>query len=138
MANFTPAAFMRDFLESSDTATARANIALGNVDNTSDANKPVSTNTQAALDLKANATALAAHIADLADPHGVTAAQVGAVDLTTDQTIAGAKTHTSPAIFSNPVKLSGLTEYADDTAAGVGGLVANELYTTTGAIKIKL
>ena len=36
-----------------------AQVGLGNVDNTSDANKPVSTATQAALDLKANTSALA-------------------------------------------------------------------------------
>lgn len=34
-------------------------VGLSNVDNTSDANKPVSTATQAALDLKAGVTALA-------------------------------------------------------------------------------
>lgn len=37
----------------------KANIGLGNVDNTSDANKPVSTATQTALDLKADLTAIA-------------------------------------------------------------------------------
>lgn len=36
------------------------------------------------------------------------------------------------------VNLSGLSEYADDAAAGVGGLVAGDLYTTTGSIKTKL
>lgn len=35
-----------------NTTTARSNLGLGNVDNTSDANKPISTNTQAALDDK--------------------------------------------------------------------------------------
>ncbi|MEN9961451.1 MAG: hypothetical protein RL045_1705, partial [Bacteroidota bacterium] len=35
---------------------ARSNLGLGNVDNTADADKPVSTATQAALDLKANAS----------------------------------------------------------------------------------
>lgn len=35
----------------------KADVGLGNVDNTSDANKPVSTPTQAALDLKADLTA---------------------------------------------------------------------------------
>jgi hypothetical protein len=35
-----------------NAATARTNIGLGNVDNTSDANKPISTATQAALDAK--------------------------------------------------------------------------------------
>lgn len=37
-------------------ATARSNLGLGNVDNTSDANKPVSTAQQTALDAKAPAT----------------------------------------------------------------------------------
>jgi hypothetical protein len=36
-------------------AAARTNLGLGNVDNTSDLNKPISTATQAALDLKENA-----------------------------------------------------------------------------------
>jgi hypothetical protein len=59
---------------------ARANLGLGNVDNTADAAKPISTATQAALDLKANAAdvnsalalkatvaALEAHMAITAD-----------------------------------------------------------------------
>jgi hypothetical protein len=50
---------------------ARANLGLGNVDNTADADKPISTATQAALNLKANSTdvntalALKANVADL-------------------------------------------------------------------------
>lgn len=40
----------------STAENARANLGLGNVDNTSDASKPVSTATQTALNLKANAT----------------------------------------------------------------------------------
>jgi hypothetical protein len=40
----------------------KTDIGLGNVDNTSDANKPISTATQTALDLKADVTALTAHI----------------------------------------------------------------------------
>lgn len=38
----------------STAAAARSNLGLGNVDNTSDASKPVSTSQQAALDLKAD------------------------------------------------------------------------------------
>jgi hypothetical protein len=39
-------------------ANARTNLGLGNVDNTSDANKPISTATQTALDLKLNTSSL--------------------------------------------------------------------------------
>lgn len=59
---------------SADVTLAKADVGLGNVDNTSDANKPISTAEQAALNLKAN----------LASPTftgtvgGITAAMVGA------------------------------------------------------------
>ncbi len=52
---------------------ARANLGLGNVDNTSDADKPISSATQAALNLKANvadvnaALALKANVTDLSN-----------------------------------------------------------------------
>lgn len=45
-----------------DAAGARTNLGLDNVDNTSDANKPVSTATQAALDDKADTTALGGYV----------------------------------------------------------------------------
>lgn len=54
-------------------------VGLGNVDNTSDANKPVST-AQAAADAavaSAAAAALAAHTGNTSNPHATTAAQVG-------------------------------------------------------------
>lgn len=38
----------------------KSDVGLGNADNTSDANKPVSTATQTALNLKANASSLSA------------------------------------------------------------------------------
>jgi hypothetical protein len=41
------------------SGVTKAHVGLGNVDNTSDANKPVSTATQTALDLKANTSAVA-------------------------------------------------------------------------------
>lgn len=64
----------------------KAQVGLGNVDNTSDANKPISTAQQAALDLKASAASLATHISDVTNPHVVTKAQVGLgnVDNTSD------------------------------------------------------
>lgn len=55
----------------------KTDIGLANVDNTSDANKPVSTAQQTALDAKASAASLATHIADATNPHGVTKTQVG-------------------------------------------------------------
>lgn len=54
IAALTTTSYGRAFLALADAAAARTAIALGNVDNTSDANKPVSTATQTALNLKAN------------------------------------------------------------------------------------
>ena len=89
----------------------KADVGLGNVDNTADSAKPISTAMQAALDLKATVAALNSeatarqnadtamnshiqmvdddlvmHIADVANPHAVTKAQVGlgSVDNTAD------------------------------------------------------
>lgn len=52
-------------------------VGLGNVDNTSDASKPISTATQTALDGKATTAALNAHTSNTSNPHSVTKAQVG-------------------------------------------------------------
>ena len=64
----------------------KAMVGLGNVDNTADVNKPVSTATQAALDLKANAidvtTALALK-ANAADVTTALALKANAADVTT-------------------------------------------------------
>ncbi|MBP7638449.1 MAG: hypothetical protein KBA18_11280 [Kiritimatiellae bacterium] len=67
-------------------AVTAAQVGLGNVDNTPDAEKPVSTPMQAALDAKADGADLTAHEGDADNPHAVTAAQVGlgSVDNTAD------------------------------------------------------
>lgn len=52
-------------------------VGLGNADNTSDADKPVSTATQTALDAKASSASLSAHTGNTSNPHSVTASQVG-------------------------------------------------------------
>ncbi len=51
---------------------SKANVGLGNVDNTSDADKPISTATQTALNNKANASDVAAELAKKADSSDVT------------------------------------------------------------------
>ena len=67
----------------------KTQVGLGNVDNTADLNKPVSTATQAALDLKVDketgkalvetskVSAYDAHLINTSNPHLVTKAQVG-------------------------------------------------------------
>lgn len=55
----------------------KAQVGLGNVDNTADADKPISEATQGALDDKADETDLTTHTGNTSNPHGVTKAQVG-------------------------------------------------------------
>jgi hypothetical protein len=111
-------------------------IGLGNIDNISDLNKPISTATQSGLDLKANLasptfigtpltpTAVeGTNTSQIATTAFVTSAvntaTAGAfVDLTTVQIIAGAKT------FSSDAKINGIT-----VGAG-GGTAENIVYNT--------
>lgn len=72
-----------------------SDIGLGNVNNTSDADKPISTATQNALNNKANSSDLNAHTGNTNNPHNVTKAQLGLekVDNTSDseKNVASAK-----------------------------------------------
>ena len=67
-------------------AVTKAQVGLAEVDDTSDADKPVSIATQAALDDKASSTDLTNHVNDTTNPHNVTKNQVGLgnVDNTSD------------------------------------------------------
>ncbi len=63
-------------------AVTASQVGLGNVDDTADLDKPVSTATQTAINAANAATGavaadLAEHLADTANPHAVTASQVG-------------------------------------------------------------
>ena len=54
-----------------DLVLVKADVGLGNVDNTSDVNKPVSTATQTALNAKADTTDLTTHANDTTAIHGI-------------------------------------------------------------------
>lgn len=58
-------------------STSKADVGLSNVDNTSDAGKPVSTAQQTALNLKADSSTLSSHTGNTSNPHTVTKTQVG-------------------------------------------------------------
>lgn len=76
-----------------------AQVGLGNVDNTSDANKPVSTAQQAALDLKADATALTTETNARIDAdnrrafNGGVAFDGGSIDLNNTGSASGEKSY---------------------------------------------
>jgi hypothetical protein len=61
----------------SNLPISKSQIGLSNVDNTSDANKPISTATQTALNSKADSSVVSAHISDTNNPHATTKSQVG-------------------------------------------------------------
>lgn len=64
IAGITDLAIVDGGTGASTAAAARDNLGLGNVDNTSDANKPISTATQAALNLKVNTSAFQTSVTD--------------------------------------------------------------------------
>lgn len=58
------------------TGEVKVMLSLDFVDNTADLNKPISTATQAALDLKADEVDLTSHTSNTSNPHSVTKSQV--------------------------------------------------------------
>lgn len=122
--------------------TARANLGLGNVDNTSDASKPISTATQAALDGKAAAahTHTSSQVTDLAeaiqDTVGAMATDSTTVNFTYDDT-AGTLTAVVQGLTTSDV--SGFTEAIDDRVAALlvaGSNVALTYDDVTGTLTI--
>lgn len=95
----------------------KAMVGLGNVDNTADANKPVSTATQAALDLKANATDVTTALALKANAADVTTALAlkanaadvtAALDLKVDK-VSGKALSTNDFTTAEKTKLAAIT-----------------------------
>ena len=95
----------------------KAMVGLGNVDNTADINKPVSTATQTALDLKANATDVTTALALKANAADVTAALAlkantadvtAALDLKVDK-VTGKALSTNDYTTAEKTKLAAIT-----------------------------
>lgn len=93
----------------------KAQVGLGNVDNTSDVGKPVSTAQQAALDLKETITA---HNADVATLNASIAAKADAAATTT--ALAGKQP-----LDSDLTTIAGLTPSNSDTLQYIAGAWAN-------------
>lgn len=122
-------------------ATARANLGLGNVDNTADASKPVSTAQATAINAR---LAAASNLSDVADaPTSRTNLGLGSVDNTTDlakpiSTLArqgnlrgmrGSASGGSAPINSTTALTEGKTYYYDNLTIGASGVV-----NTSGAV----
>lgn len=77
----------------------KSDVGLSKVDNTSDLEKPISTATQSALNLKANSSDVTSHTSNKSNPHRVTAAQVGLGNVTNE---SKATMFTSPNFTGKP------------------------------------
>ncbi len=106
-----------------NAATARANLGLGNVDNTSDANKPVSTAQQAALDTKEPANAnIQAHVIAAHAPAGATVNS-------TDAQLRNTDTHTD-GLTNKVFTAAEKSKLANLTAAQVSNTPAGNIAAT--------
>ena len=113
-----------------------AQVGLGNVDNTSDANKPISTAVQAALSVLTNN--LSSHTS-ASNPHGITAGGIGAIptaytvstDLNTQLQAGGTKMTVCSYNSStkNTPKTQGITSYAH-------GMVITNAYTDQYGVQL--
>lgn len=122
-----------------NVTVSKSDVGLGNVDNTSDANKPVSTATQTALNAKAakGANSDITSLSGLSTPLSVGQGGTGSasknfVDLTTAQTIGGVKTFSSSPVVPTPTNATDASNksYVD---AAVNSLVRlNEDFFVTG------
>lgn len=114
-----------------DIVLTKADVGLNNVNNTADANKPISSSTQTALDLKADSSTLTSHTGNTSNPHGVTKAQVGlgSVDNVAAAVLQDRSTHTGTQATST---VTGLDTALTGKAATVHTHVATTDLTATG------
>ena len=104
-------------------AVTKAQVGLGSVDNTADADKPISTATMNAINLilasiSATDSRFNNHLADTSNPHAVTKAQVGLgnVDNTADAS-KPVSTHQQTALDAKVDKVSGFALSSNDYTA---------------------
>ncbi len=102
-------------------AGARTNLGLGNVDNTADAAKPISTATQAALDLKANSADVNAALALKATVAALQAHMAITADTTMLATKAALTDLTNYAPKASPT-FTGTVSGIDKTMVGLGSV----------------
>ena len=138
MAKITVAGFIKTFLSAVDAAAARVAIGLGNVNNTSDANKPVSTAQQAALDLKANLASPALTGTPTAPTPG------GADDSTKLATTAFVKAVIAGKLTADPAELALLLEEDPELLRSAMGVAqdpspdgANGIYVGTDGVRFR-
>lgn len=110
-----------------DVTLTPVDVSLTNVDNTSDANKPVSA-AQAAADsavASAAASALATHTGNTSNPHATTAAQVGlgSVENKSSATIRGEITSGNVTAALGFTPADSATNTGDETVARIGALL---------------
>jgi hypothetical protein len=117
------------------SGVTKAMVGLGNVDNTSDANKPVSTAQQTALNLKANLASptftgtvsgitaamvgaepvnanIQSHISSTSNPHGVTVGQIGAEPANANIQAHISSTSNPHSVTATQVGLGNVTNHA--------------------------
>jgi hypothetical protein len=116
-------------------ALVKTDVGLANADNTSDANKPVSTAQQSALNLKADSSAVASSLALKSDKTTVTAGTALTTRNTTDADDAGVITSASAVTVTiHSGAKAGFGFYISGagvvTVAGAGGVTVIDKRTT--------
>jgi uncharacterized protein (TIGR02145 family) len=123
-------------------ADARVNLGLGNVDNTSDAAKPISTATNAALALKANSTDVNAALALKANTSDMTAALASKADTGTIKTfvvtqVAAATIADADASTKGKIQLAGDLAGTADAPTVPGLALKANAEDVTSALALK-
>lgn len=111
---------------SGNVTVTKSDVSLGNVDNTSDANKPVSTAQQAALDLKANVNSPSLITPSLGVATATSLASVGAVSAANGVLGAGARSGTGGTSYGS---ISPMTFYVKGVTILTAGAANTDIAT---------